>query len=135
MNDGHIYLLSYLIAKLPPGTVEALLKDPATLKKILLYHVIPGKLTAKQLNGETKTANGASVNLTTIGGALYANEAKILKSDIKTANGYVQVIDTVLLPPDMKMSNIAATMNMRIGVMPGSVFFSYAKAQQPSCCT
>ena len=99
-------------AKLPPGTVEALLKDPATLKKILLYHVIPGKLTAKQLNGEFKTANGASVNLTTIGGSLYVNEAKVLKGDIKTANGYVQVIDTVLLPPDMKMSNIAATAMM-----------------------
>ena len=33
-------------AKLPPGTVEGLLKDPAALAKILTYHVVPGKVMA-----------------------------------------------------------------------------------------
>ena len=99
-------------AKLPAGTVEALLKDPATLKKILLYHVIPGKLSAAQLKGEFKTANGASVNLTVIGKDIYANEAKVIATDVKTGNGTIHAIDTVLLPPDMNMSNVAAVAMM-----------------------
>ncbi|MCL6510071.1 MAG: fasciclin domain-containing protein [Anaerolineae bacterium] len=99
-------------AKLPAGTVEALLKDPEALKKVLLYHVIPGKLTSRQLKGELKTVNGAKVNLTTIGGSVYANEAKVIKPDVRTGNGFIHVIDTVLLPPDMNMSNIAAVAMM-----------------------
>lgn len=96
-------------AKLPAGTIEALLKDPETLKQILLYHVIPGKLSSRQLRGELKTVNGAKVNLTVIGKDLYANEAKVTKADVRTGNGVIHVIDTVLLPPDLNMSNIAAT--------------------------
>ena len=36
-------------AALPKGTLDALLKDPSKLKKILLYHVVSGKLTAKDV--------------------------------------------------------------------------------------
>src|SRR5689334_8392690 len=48
-------------AKLPAGTVDGLLKDPAKLRSILTYHVVPGKVMAKDVKtGEVKTVQGQS---------------------------------------------------------------------------
>src|ERR1044072_2735689 len=90
-------------AKLPAGTVETLLKpeNKEKLKAILLYHVVPGNVTADQvskLNGRSvKTLQGSSVKVTTLHGVRVDN-AQVTQTDIKASNGVIHVIDTVLMP-------------------------------------
>ncbi|MBC8164050.1 MAG: fasciclin domain-containing protein [Roseiflexaceae bacterium] len=93
-------------AKLPAETLAALKADTAMLKDVLTYHVLPAKVTAADITGmggkgTPETANGAMVNVTTIDGAVYVNDAKVIKADVPADNGVIHVIDTVLLPPDM----------------------------------
>lgn len=90
-------------AKLPAGTVESLLKpeNKEKLKSILLYHVVPGNVTAKQvmkLNGRTvKTLGGGSIKVSTMHGVT-VDDARVTKTDIQASNGVIHVIDTVLIP-------------------------------------
>jgi uncharacterized surface protein with fasciclin (FAS1) repeats len=85
-------------AKLPAGTVEALLKDKAKLTAILTYHVVPGKVMAKDVKaGEVKTVNGQNLTLATTGGVT-VNGAKVIQADVAASNGVIHVIDTVVLP-------------------------------------
>ena len=90
-------------AKLPAGTVESLLKpeNKEKLKSILLYHVVTGNVTAKQvtkLNGQSvKTLQGGSVKVSTTQGVTIDN-ARVTKTDIHASNGVIHVIDTVLMP-------------------------------------
>jgi uncharacterized surface protein with fasciclin (FAS1) repeats len=90
-------------AKLPAGTVESLLKpeNKEKLKSILLYHVVPGNVTAKQvmkLNGRTvKTLEGGSIKVNTMHG-ITVDDARVTKTDKQASNGVIHVIDTVLMP-------------------------------------
>ncbi len=89
-------------AKLPAGTVEDLLKpeNKAKLVSILTYHVVAGKVTAKQAMKlhTAKTVNGSSFMLKTAMGALMVDNAKVVKADIMCTNGVIHVIDSVILP-------------------------------------
>ncbi|MEZ5740227.1 MAG: fasciclin domain-containing protein [Burkholderiaceae bacterium] len=86
-------------AKLPAGTVEALLKDPAKLKSILTYHVVPGQVMAKDVtSGEAKTVQGQMVNLMAKDGKVMINDANVVGADVAASNGVIHVIDTVILP-------------------------------------
>ena len=87
-------------AKLPAGTVEALLKDPQKLKAILTYHVVAGKVMAADVVKMTsaKTVQGGTVKVMAMGGKVMINNATVLKTDIACDNGVIHVIDTVLLP-------------------------------------
>ena len=90
-------------AKLPAGTVATLLKpeNKEKLKAVLLYHVVPGNVTADQvtkLNGRSvKTLQGSSIKVKTAHGVQVDN-AKVTQADIKASNGVIHVIDTVLMP-------------------------------------
>ncbi len=90
-------------AKLPAGTVEDLLKpeNKEKLKAILLYHVVSGKVKAKdvaKLNGKTATTvQGGTVAIDTTSG-VKVNTATVVKADVKAKNGIIHVIDTVLIP-------------------------------------
>jgi len=90
-------------AKLPAGTVETLLKpeNKEKLKAVLLYHVVPGNVTADQvmkLNGQSvKTLQGSSIKVKTTHGVRVDN-AQVTQTDIKASNGVIHVIDTVLMP-------------------------------------
>ena len=88
-------------AKLPPGTVDALLKDPEKLKKILTYHVVAGKVMAADVVKlkTAKTVEGAPVKIMVKGDAVMVNNAKVVKADIVCDNGVIHVIDTVIMPP------------------------------------
>lgn len=90
-------------AKLPAGTVESLLKpeNKAKLQAILKYHVVSGRVLARQVAGleSAKTLSGAEVKISVVDGQLKVNDSKVVKTDIDTANGVIHVIDTVLLPP------------------------------------
>ena len=91
-------------AKLPAGTVEALLADKAKLASILTYHVVSGKVTAGQIiqmNGaQPATVNGKPVDVVVRDGKVYVNGAQVTTADIPASNGVIHVIDTVLLPSD-----------------------------------
>jgi len=88
-------------AKLPPGALDGLLKDPEKLKAVLLYHVVPGDVMASDVVKMTsaKTAGGAEVAIAVKGGKVKVNNANVVKTDIKCTNGVIHVIDTVLMPP------------------------------------
>jgi len=89
-------------AKLPGGTLEELLKpeNKDKLIAILTYHVVPGKVMASQVAQlqSAKTVNGQALSITTEGGTVRVDDAKIVKTDIICRNGVIHVIDSVLLP-------------------------------------
>ena len=78
-------------ARLPPGTLEALLADKEKLARVLKYHVVPGRLDASQVTGMSRLA-------TVEGTDLPVSSIKIADTDIKTSNGIIHVIDEVLIP-------------------------------------
>jgi uncharacterized surface protein with fasciclin (FAS1) repeats len=90
-------------AKLPAGTVEALLADIAKLKGILTYHVVAGKVMAADvmtMNGkEAATVNGAHIKISTTDGVKLNGASTVVKTDIECTNGVIHVIDTVIMPP------------------------------------
>jgi len=86
-------------AKLPAGTVEALLQDKQKLAQILTYHVVPGKVTASQVKpGAVKTVQGQSLSVRTEGGGVMVDNARVIQADVMASNGVIHVIDTVVLP-------------------------------------
>ena len=86
-------------AKLPAGTLEALLMDKQKLASILTYHVVSGKVMAAQVKaGQVKTVQGQSLTVTNMNGAVMVDNAKVVKTDIVASNGVIHVIDTVVLP-------------------------------------
>jgi len=87
-------------AKLPKGTLDALMKDPAKLKSILLYHVVSGKVMAGdvvKLNS-AKSVQGSAISIKVAGGKVTVDNANVLKTDIMASNGVIHVIDQVILP-------------------------------------
>jgi uncharacterized surface protein with fasciclin (FAS1) repeats len=86
--------------KLPKGTVEALLADPDKLKQILLYHVVPGKVTAEKVVSLTSatTAQGSDVAIAVKGDGVMVNNANVVATDVMASNGVIHVIDTVIIP-------------------------------------
>jgi uncharacterized surface protein with fasciclin (FAS1) repeats len=87
-------------ARLPEGTVASLLKDKAKLAAILKYHVVPGRITAKQVvtSQWLATAEGQSLFVRATGEGVMIDGASIIKTDIKASNGIIHVIDKVVLP-------------------------------------
>jgi uncharacterized surface protein with fasciclin (FAS1) repeats len=88
-------------AKVPKRTLNALGKDKAKLKAVLLYHVVRGKVPASKVVKlhSAKTVNGASVTIKVRKGKVYVNDARVTKPDIKASNGIIHQINRVLLPP------------------------------------
>jgi uncharacterized surface protein with fasciclin (FAS1) repeats len=86
-------------AKLPAGTVDALLKDVPKLKAILTYHVVSGTVLAKDVKtGSVPTVNGQSLAVVAGSSGVTVNGAKVTAVDVAASNGVIHVIDTVLLP-------------------------------------
>ena len=93
-------------AALPAGTIEMLLKpeNKQTLVNILTYHVVAGKVTAKDVASlsDATTVEGSKVMVSTNMNKVMINDASVIKADVMTSNGVIHVIDTVLLPNDVK---------------------------------
>ncbi|TVV73472.1 fasciclin domain-containing protein [Sphingomonas solaris] len=101
-------------AKLPAGTVDTLVlpENKGTLTSILTYHVVPGKLSAKDLAAQIKkgggkatltTAQGGTLTATAKGKTIMLTDAKggmstITQADVNQSNGVIHVVDTVLMP-------------------------------------
>ena len=89
-------------AALPAGTLEQLLADPqGQLSKILLYHVVPGKVMAADVEDgmEAATVQGSPVKFMVADGKVMINDATVITADIEATNGVIHVIDKVILPP------------------------------------
>jgi uncharacterized surface protein with fasciclin (FAS1) repeats len=85
-------------AKIPKADLDALLKDKAKLSAVLTYHVVPGKVMAKDVKaGKVKSVQGSELTLATAGGVT-VDGAKVVKADIVADNGVIHVIDSVVLP-------------------------------------
>jgi uncharacterized surface protein with fasciclin (FAS1) repeats len=93
-------------AALPEGTLDDLLKpeNKAQLQAILKYHVVQGKVMAKDVTklSEAKTLEGSMIGIQTTDGTVMLsgdNEATVTNTDVSASNGVIHVIDTVLMPP------------------------------------
>ena len=85
-------------AKIPKADLDALLKDKAKLTAVLTYHVVSGKVMAKDVKaGKVKTVQGSDITITTAVGVM-VNNAKVTATDIVADNGVIHVIDTVVMP-------------------------------------
>lgn len=91
-------------AKLPAGTVESLLleENKDKLVAILTYHVVAGNVMAADVVKLDKatTVQGGDVAIKVVDGKVMINDASVVTADIKTSNGVIHVIDTVLLPAE-----------------------------------
>ncbi|MGI8499924.1 MAG: fasciclin domain-containing protein [Hassallia sp.] len=87
-------------AKLPEGTLDALLQDIPKLKKIVAYHVSFGDVRSDDLAqiDEAETVEGSVLAIESADGKIKVNGANVLKMDILTDNGVIHVIDQVLMP-------------------------------------
>ncbi|MFC2141780.1 fasciclin domain-containing protein [Acidobacteriota bacterium] len=87
-------------AKLPKGTVEALLQDKDKLTAILTYHVVSGKVLAADVMKLTSamTVQGQEVSIMIKDGKVMVDNAQVITTDIICSNGVIHVIDSVILP-------------------------------------
>lgn len=89
-------------AALPAGTLDGLLADPEALKKVLLYHVVSGSVTADQVVGlaSADSVEGSPIAISVKDGTVYLNDsATVVTPDVMASNGVIHVIDEVILPP------------------------------------
>jgi len=92
-------------AKLPEGTVEALLKDIPKLKSILTYHIVVGKVLASAvmtMDGKDATSvQGEKIRISTGNGVKLNGKSTVSKTDILCSNGVIHIIDSVIMPPSL----------------------------------
>lgn len=85
-------------ARVPKAQLDALLADKDKLIAVLTYHVVPGKVMAKDVKaGKVKTVQGSELTVATAGGVKVDN-ANVVQADIVADNGVIHVIDAVVLP-------------------------------------
>src|SRR6187431_296423 len=91
-------------AKLPAGTLEALLKpeNKPKLRRILTSHVVAGKVMAADVIkiSSAKAVSGDTLTIATRDGGVTVDGAKVVKTDISATNGVIHVIDSVIVPKD-----------------------------------
>ena len=87
---------------MPKATLDALASDPAKLKAVLLYHVVPGRVTAADVVKLTsaKTAEGRSLGIKVSNGSVFVDGAQVTTPDVEASNGVIHVIDSVLIPQE-----------------------------------
>lgn len=106
-------------AKLPKHTLDDLLnpENKEKLATILKYHVLAGKVTAKNAVQveSANTLSGESVTISIRDGRLTVNDATVILNDVEASNGIIHVIDSVLMPPKPKniVETAAATGNFK----------------------
>ena len=87
-------------AKVPKATLNALAKDKAKLRAVLLYHVAKGKLTAAKVveRNSIETLNGQRVRVRVRDGKVFVGSARVTTPDVAASNGVIHVINKVLIP-------------------------------------
>ncbi|AFY87994.1 fasciclin domain-containing protein [Chroococcidiopsis thermalis] len=93
---------------LPAETRQRLLQpeNRQQLAQILFYHVVPGQVSANQLqSGDVKTVEGANVNVQVdqTANSVKVNDATVTQADIPASNGVVHIVDRIILPPNFNI--------------------------------
>jgi uncharacterized surface protein with fasciclin (FAS1) repeats len=84
----------------PQKTLEELAANPARLRAVLTYHVLPAKVSAAEVKvGNVKTVEGGNLALSKAGAFVTVEEAMVQTPDIAATNGVIHMIDRVLIPP------------------------------------
>lgn len=87
-------------ARLPEGALDALLEDKEKLAAVLTYHVVPGRISSREVAAlsSARTVNGAELEIAAKDGKVMVGGATVTGADVPATNGVIHVIDTVLLP-------------------------------------
>ena len=86
-----------------PATMEDLAKNPAKLKNLLTYHVVPSLALSKDVkNGNVKALNGDSLALSKAGDFVIVENAAVVQADLLATNGVIHIVDAVMTPPVKK---------------------------------
>ena len=85
----------------PKATLRSLQRNPALLRRVLLYHVIEGKVPSSTVVTlrSAKTLAGPNVRIRATGGRVFVNNARVTTVDVEASNGVIHVINRVLIPP------------------------------------
>lgn len=85
---------------IPAEKLQQLLSDKEALRAVLTYHVVPGKVYAKEVMKlhTAETVNGQSIQVRAEDGSVMIDEATVISVDIEATNGVIHVIDRVILP-------------------------------------
>ena len=85
---------------MPKKTINALLRNKAKLRAVLLYHVVSGKVTAADVVKipSATTLNGKDVRIRVSSSNVFVNKAKVTKPDVMASNGVIHVVNRVLIP-------------------------------------
>jgi uncharacterized surface protein with fasciclin (FAS1) repeats len=95
--------------KLPAGAVDALLKDSAKLKAVLNYHVISGRVSAKDMkSGDMMTLQGSPLTAVVASSDVQVNGAHVKGADMVATNGVIHAIDAVIMPKNWQLLAAAA---------------------------
>lgn len=85
--------------KLPPGTMDTLMKNKNKLAAMLAHHIIPGKIVVADVKpGKVQTLQGDMLTLTSDNGKITVDNANVIQSDLMADNGVIHEIDIVVLP-------------------------------------
>lgn len=87
-------------ARLPTGALARLSADPAALRKLLLRHVVAGRVPASDIMGLNRvmTLDGSPLFIKVVRGQLQVGHANVVRTDIAASNGLINGVDEVLLP-------------------------------------
>ena len=86
-----------------PATMEDLAKNPAKLKNLLSYHVVPSLALSKDVKNSTvKALNGDSLALSKAGEFVIVENAAVVQADLRATNGVIHIVDAVMTPPVKK---------------------------------
>jgi len=119
---------------LPAGTLDALLNDPEALAEVLLYHVVSGRVYARDLDGVVSTETLAEYPvLFDLSDGAKINSSNISSTDILTTNGVIHIIDEVLLPPsgDIVETAVAAGFNTLAAALTAASLVDALEAEGP----
>ena len=90
--------------KVPPAVLASIVSDARLLTAVLTYHVVPGNghlFDARQAFGaprELATVQGQTVFLNRNKATPQVNQSNVSCQPVKTNNGTVYIVDSVLLP-------------------------------------
>ena len=82
---------------LPKAKLDALMKDPAELKKVISYSIVPNKITGADVSaGKVKSLEGEDIKLDVAGGVKVNNIGVV--SNTSAENGVIHGVNTLLMP-------------------------------------
>jgi uncharacterized surface protein with fasciclin (FAS1) repeats len=104
LNQGGPYTVfapsNEAVSRLSASAREALTKDPARLRAVLTYHVLPAQVKAADVkDGPAKTLEGQNLPLARAGTFITADDAMVQQADLPSANGVIHVVDRVITLP------------------------------------